>query len=305
LDNNKVEKLKYNKYLQKLRINPQANGTGQYFTTKSHDRLFFYHWSCGKNVQKVVLCIHGMASHGIFFVQVADQLISSNISTYALDLKHHGRSSGKRGDIEDFKELIHQVDEFIKFIKSKQKNIPIFLMGMSLGCTIAINYSVMFPNQLSGLILIAPPVKTHFHITLRDFLESPYYLLAHIFFRGKPVIDLKKRHSLCSRNPWRIKYDQTDKLHLKKITLRYLLQGVEWDIKAHDSANKISCPVLILQGTKDHTVSFEGVREFFNKISYKDKTLIELKGAYHCLLSDPAMSGQRGWETLRNWILSH
>ncbi len=305
MENNEGEKLEINVYLQKMRIKPQVNGTGQYFKTKSGDDLYYYSWSCGKELKKIVLGIHGMASHGIFYIQVADQLIPDNITVYALDLKHHGKSSGKKGDIDNFEEIIDQVGEFILFLKQKHEDIPIFLMGMSLGCTVAINYSVLFPNIINGLILMAPPVKTILHLTFRDFIESPYYLLTYLFFRGKPVIDLTKRHSLCSRNPWRIKYDEIDKLHLKKISLRYLLQGNEWDKKAHDNANKISCPVLILQGTADHTVSYEGVEEFYNKILYDDKKLVELKGAYHCLFSDPAMVEQGGWEELKNWLLSH
>jgi len=47
------------------------------------------------------------------------------------------------------------------------------------------------------------------------------------------------------------------------------------------------------------------VEEFFKKITYPDKKLIELKGAYHCLFSDPAMVEQGGWKALRDWILAH
>ncbi len=305
LEKNEVEELEINEYLQKMRINPQTNGTGQYFKCKSGDHLYYYNWSCGKKARKIVLGIHGMASHGIFYIQVADQLIPNDVTVYALDLKHHGRSSGKKGDIDNFEELIEQIGEFILFLKEKNGSIPIFLMGMSLGCTVAINYSVLFPDVIKGLILMAPPVKTMLHLTLKDFLESPYYLLTYIFFRGNPVIDLTKRHSLCSRNPWRIKYDEIDELHLKKISLRYLLQGNEWDKKAHDNVSRISCPVLILQGTADHTVSYEGVEEFYNKISYHDKKLVELKGAYHCLFSDPAMMEQGGWDEIKKWLASH
>lgn len=300
------EKLEYNEYLQRMRIIPQAkDGIGRYFKCRSGDNLYYQTWNRVTKPQKILIGIHGMASHGIEYVQVADQLAKNNVIIYAPDLKHHGKSSGIKGDIENFEEIIDQVNEFISFLKNKHDNIPIFLMGISLGSTVAINYQIMFPNTLKGLILNSPAVKTKLHLSFSDFVESPLYLLTYLFFRGKPMIDLRKRSARCSRNPWRIKFEENDELHLKKISLRYLLQGNAWDIKAFKGAEKISCPVLILQGTSDSTVTYKGVEEFFNRIPIKDKKLVEFKGAYHCILSDPVMIEQDGWKILRNWILSH
>ena len=62
---------------------------------------------------------------------------------------------------------------------------------------------------------------------------------------------------------------------------------------------------LEFQGMEDNLVPIKGVRSFFEQISIKDKTLIELPEAYHSLFSDPAMNGKDGWEKLRSWISSH
>ncbi len=304
MDKESPETLEYNSYLMEMRVNPQANnGVGQYFTTKSGDKLFYRTWE-SENSKKILLGIHGMAAHGEYYVQVADQLISSNITTYALDLKHHGKSTGKKGDLKDFKILIEQVNEFILFLKEKHENQPIFLMGLSMGGCIGANYGILYPNIINGLILMAPAVKRSYKVSFLDILRVLGLVFSYIFIRGKPVVDIAKRNKgLGTRNPLRTKYDENDEYRIKKVSIRYLLQIGKWVKKAFKNASKISYPVLILQGTKDELVSPAGVKEFFNNLTINDKKFIELEGAYHCLYSDPAMVDLGGWDAIRDWIL--
>lgn len=291
--------------LQKMRSNPIANQvTEDFFSSSSGDRLFFRQWA-PTTPRSIVIAIHGLAAHGEYYVQVADQLISSDVMLYALDLKHHGQSTGKKGDLENFTEVIEQIHEFVLFLKSEHENIPIFLMGLSLGGCISVNYSVKFPNEITGLILMAPAVKSKLKLSFKDIIRFPYYILVYLINKGKPIIDITRRQRVGSRNPFRLRYDETDELRQKRISLRYLLQTRSWIKKAFNTAPNIIHPTLIVQGTEDNLVSREGVKEFFEYLTIPDKTLIELNQAYHCLFSDPAMQEQDGWGKLRAWIRSH
>ncbi|NVM53645.1 MAG: lysophospholipase [Candidatus Helarchaeota archaeon] len=296
--------LKYPEYLQKMRTNPVANqGKGGYFSCQSGDKLYYRVWK-GPEPGKILLCIHGLGMHGEYYIQVADQLIDENLTIYALDLKHHGKSTGKKGDIKDFKELIEQVGEFVSFLKTKHENHPIFLMGLSMGGCLAINYAVMFPETINGIILMAPAC-TNVKISWTIILAMPVLGLIYLVRKGKPIIDITKRQGEYTRNPLRIKYDKNDELQITKLSLRYLFQVNKWIKKANKYATNISSPALIMQGTQDKLIPLEGVREFFNHIPIEDKQLIELDGAYHSLFSDPAMVEEGGWALLKNWILSH
>ncbi len=305
MENSEGEKLELNEYLQKMRTNPVANnGTGQYFTTKSGDKLYNRAW-LSDNTKRIIVGIHGFAAHGEYYVQVADQMISSGISTYSLDLKHHGRSSGARGHVESLQELINQINEFILCLKNIHENVPIFLMGLSMGGCITANYTLMFPGSVSGIILMAPAVKRSLKLTANDILSLPVMAFRYLFQKRKPIVDITKRQGVGTRNPLRSQYDENDEYRMKTVSLNYLLQVNKFVKKAFKGASKIICPVLIMQGTDDQLVSRDGVREFFNNLTVKDKKLIVLDGAYHCLYSDPAMVERGGWEELRNWILSH
>ena len=291
--------------MQKMRTNPVANnGLEEYFNCKSGDELFYRIWE-SENQEKIVIGIHGLGAHSEYFIQVADQLINRGISVYALDLKYHGKSTGKKGDIKNFKELIEQLHEFICFIHNKNEKIPIYLMGISMGGTISINYSVLYPEEINSLILFAPAVKANVKLSFTDILKIPILAILYIFIKGKPIINILERSESITRNPLRVEYDKTDELRLNKISIRYLLQVASWTKKCSKKESEISHPILIIQGTDDKVVSPDSVKDFFEELKIQDKKFIELKDAYHSLFSDKAMIDENGWEMLRDWILNH
>jgi alpha-beta hydrolase superfamily lysophospholipase len=299
-----------NPILQKMRAKPVANnGFGKYFTTKSGDKLYYRVWKSDSQ-NKIVVGIHGMAAHSEYYIQVADQLIDKGISVYALDLKHHGYSVGIKGDLKSFKEIIDHVDQFIDTIikENKENPVPIYLMGISMGGVITINYSVEIQdndeNKIKGLILMAPGVKTKLKLSFTDILKLPFYVLVYLFKPDKLIINIAERSTVGSRNQLRLEYQNKDELRIQSVSLRYLL-GLNSNKKvALKKAKNITHPVIIFQGTEDNLVSYEGVKAFFEEIPIEDKTFVELEGAYHSLYSDPAMI-EEGYEKLRDWLLKH
>ncbi|TFF86751.1 MAG: alpha/beta fold hydrolase [Promethearchaeota archaeon] len=297
-----------NPILQKMRTNPVANnGVGKYFTTRSGDKLYYRVWKSDSQ-NKIVVGIHGMAAHSEYYIQVADQLIDKSISVYALDLKQHGHSVGKKGDLKSFKEIIEHVDQFIDNIIKTNKDTPIYLMGISMGGVIAINYSVEIQDKdddkIKGMILMAPGVKTKLKLSFTDILKLPFYVLVYLVKSDKLIINIVERSAVGSRNPLRLDYQNEDELRIQKVSLRYLLGLNSYKKVALKNAKNIIHPVIIFQGTEDNLVSYEGVKAFFEEIPIEDKTFIELDGAYHSLYSDPAMI-EKGYEKLRNWLLKH
>ncbi len=294
-----------NELMQKLRINPVANnGKGKYFLCESGDKIYCRIWESSSQ-KKILVALHGMGAHSEYYIQVADQLIDKGISVYALDIKNHGHSTGRKGDLKDFKEVLYQIHEIITKIREANKGIPIFLIGQSMGGMLTINYSVLYPEDITGIILMAPAVKSNFNLTASDIAKFPILLFAFIFARGKPVVNIAKRATVTSRNPLRLEYQEKDELRLKELSPRFLIGMAKWLKKAFTNAENITHPTLIMQGTDDQLVSPDGVKEFFEKLTVQDKEFILLDGAYHSLYSDPAMVQQKGWDKLRNWILNH
>lgn len=304
---NDPEELKFtiNPLLEEMRINPIANnGKEGFFECESGDQLYYRTWK-SSNQKKILVALHGMGAHSEYYIIVADQLINEGISIYAPDVKGHGLTPGKKGDLKDFKEVYHQLNEFITKIHEDNPDHPIYLMGLSMGGMITINYSVQYPELIKGIILIAPGVKSTFKMKASDIAIMPLLVISAPFTKGKPIINIAKRGAITSRNPLRLKYQDNDKLRNDKLSPRLLLVTGNNVRRAFKNAANITHPTLIMQGTDDKLVSPEGIHEFFEAITIEDKELYMLEGAYHSLYSDPAMEEQRGWEKLLDWIDKH
>ncbi|MHA1732094.1 MAG: lysophospholipase [Promethearchaeota archaeon] len=293
--------------LEGMRVHPVAPaGGGAFFDCESGDRLFYRCWPAGTGTKKVLVGVHGMVAHCDYYVLVADQVVENGVTTYALDLKHHGHSSGAKGDLESLAEVTSQLHEFVTFVRGEHPGIPVFLMGISMGGMIAVHYAAAHPSELAGVVLVAPAVRTNVKVGLKDIPLALKIGVSFLFRKGKPVVDLSKREEpgAGSRNPKRLEYDAADLLRIKKVSARYLLQVNKGVKGAFERGREIACPVLVFQGTDDKVVARDGVLEFFDQLPMKDKTLVEVDGGYHSLFSDPAML-EVGYPALRDWLEKH
>ncbi len=288
-----------------MRIHPVApQAREDYFQCASGDRLFYRGW-VPANPRKIIVGIHGLGAHSEYYVIVADQVIETGVAVYAPDLKYHGRSTGRKGDMENYDELIAHMHEFISFIHARHPGLPLFLAGMSMGGSLAFSYVLKHPAECQGIIALAPGIAGGAPITAAQILQSPYYLLAHLFAREKPVISIVNQSRRGTSNPLRLQYDIGDPFRQQKVTFRTVLQLRKGMRSAARHPEEVKLPVLIIQGTKDWLVNPASVRAFFTRLGSQDKTLLELDGAYHALITETFMEEKGAWAQLRDWLKIH
>ncbi len=87
-----------------------------------------------------VIIIHGLAEHKGRYEDFIKQLSNNNISVFAVDLRGHGESSGKRGDAKDFFEYLTDLHSFVCYIKEKYPKLKLAIFGHSFGGQIASAY---------------------------------------------------------------------------------------------------------------------------------------------------------------------
>jgi lysophospholipase len=105
-----------------------------------------------------LLLVHGLGEHSARYAPTARALVRQGIDVHALDLVGHGRSPGKRGHVDSFRDLVGQVLAFRNFIRtSPRAGLPLFLFGHSLGGLIALRVAQEHPEEgWRGLALSAP-----------------------------------------------------------------------------------------------------------------------------------------------------
>ena len=304
-----IKNLKIHPLLEQLRDNPIAgNGENNYMKSFDGANIFYRTWNPQHEVEKIVVVSHGMAGHGEFFVLLADKLINQGIKIIAPDYRNHGLSEGKKGDIRSFKTLIKDLHFFLHFIKKKNPNVPIFIFGESMGGVVNINYSKVYHDDflnLSGLILFSPavkpniPKKTWFGIAL----ASLPLLILRALFPSKKIYSTESDKDEGIANPIHQRYDQEEPLHIKKVSIRYILQMFKYMRKTAKIAHLISIPTIIFQGRKDRGISAEAVENFYERLGSKDKEVHLIEEGYHELITDPSF--QDKWDVLYRWLRDH
>lgn len=128
----------------------------EFFLSKDGIRLYFHHWPC-EHPKKVLCIVHGLGEHGSRYEHVARFFNQHDIAVMAMDLRGHGLSQGKRGHAKTHEILMDDLEEFLKTARSEYTEIPMVLMGHSMGGNLVANYVLkMNTNELGGFILSSP-----------------------------------------------------------------------------------------------------------------------------------------------------
>ncbi len=297
--------------LEKLRKDPRAGpGTCGFFTTQDEWPIFYRKWVPPeiKQVQKVVLCIHGFHAHGEKFVLLADQLFNKPCATYAIDLRGHGLSWKKLsdvGDIEDYNLWIKDVLEFLHFLGQQHANAPVIIVAESMGAAISIHVAKYKSPHLKGLILLSPAFKTWRSVEFSLILETlTFGLLGPSNVQDIPV---RSKSHFDTLNEIYKQYEMADPLRLAKATPRYNFQTLKMIHQLHacdlDEFKPHSFyPTLLFYGGADQLVDFEGDQTFIGCIHTKDKALHFIPNAAHELLSDARAIEYGIFEKIIRWI---
>ncbi|GAH99365.1 unnamed protein product, partial [marine sediment metagenome] len=103
-----------------------------FFNTSDEFPLFYRLWHPSRitKPRKIIICIHGLHSHGEKFVFLADTFSQHNWFTYAIDLRGHGLSwdiPDNKGDIPDYEYWIDDLKEFVEYLSKAYSGVPIYI----------------------------------------------------------------------------------------------------------------------------------------------------------------------------------
>lgn len=246
---------------------------------KSFDNTEIYYMKdVPQNAKAIIIIVHGVAEHLGRYEYLKDKFESFGYGVYRFDNRGHGLSGGNRGDMNDFNELIDDTDIIVNIAKKEYPDLPLYMLGHSMGGFITAAYGVKYKNKLRGQILSgAATNKMPFSLTLKS-IKFPYIL------KGKVPNSLSK---LISRDPQVVKKYEEDPLVLKETTLRFNNQfvnkGIPWLVR---NLSSYEYPCLILHGGDDHIVPKECSQKFYDGISSKDKQIKIYEGLYHEIFNE-------------------
>lgn len=248
---------------------------------KSFDSTNLYYMKdIPKTPKAIVVIVHGFGEHLGKYEYVKEKLNEYGYGVYRFDNRGHGRSGGERGYINSFKDFAKDADVFIEFTKSENPNIPIFMLGHSMGGFIAALYGVMFKNRIDGQILSSAGTMEPIQVrgVRGKFFKLVNRILPKLHIKNPLIRDIPKDKEV-------IDAYQGQELDLRSLTLNFGIQfsiyGIGWLRKNYKD---YYYPCLILHGSDDKIMEKEASIQFHSSISSKDKQIKIYDGLRHEML---------------------
>lgn len=246
--------------------------------------LYYQVWKPQTSVG-TILVTHGIAEHSDCYQKFAEDVTAKGWTVFVWDLRGHGRSEGKRGYVNRFKDFVDDLDAAIKFVKTQNyaPEKPLVLFGHSMGGLITskaiIDYSPSNVHTLAlsspalGLSLEVPKVKEKAARWLAEWLPK-ITLYNEINFH-----DLVRDENL-------IREYKTDPLRHDKISPRLFLGMVETMDLVQRGAAEIHLPVILQLAGREKIVSTPASESFFEKLGSKKKEIFIYTESYHEIFND-------------------
>jgi alpha-beta hydrolase superfamily lysophospholipase len=261
--------------------------------------LFYQAWRPPSGKPRAVLInLHGLGDHSGLYPNLAAHFPPRNIALYAFDLRGNGRSPGQRAYLRNWDEYRADLTAFLRLVERREPGLPIFLQGNSLGGLIVLDYALLHPDDLAGVIAVAPPLGK---------LGVPPVLMAlgRIMSRLIPRFSLNVGMDLTglARDPAVIAGVLADPFFHRKGTARLSTEVTAAIQRVQAKAGDLAIPLLLLHGSDDRMVPPDGTRTFFAKVRFPDRELKEYPGAYHGLFAD--LNYQEVLGDVEQWIERH
>lgn len=222
-----------------------------------------------------VLIVHGLCEHQGRYDYPALRLNAQSFNVCRFDHRGHGRSDGRRAHYEAWTDISDDLRTVFDHLRSEDENLPLFILGHSMGGYAAACFATRFPGLAAGFILSGAPTRYNLELVgpLPMDMGSEEYLPFEMSEADVSDPDVARSYA-------------ADPLAETKFTaglMNCLGEGIGY-LKAHPE--RFTDPVLILQGLNDTMVAEQDSRELFTEIAAADKSLRIYAGLMHDLFEE-------------------
>jgi alpha-beta hydrolase superfamily lysophospholipase len=261
--------------------------------------LYYQCWLPDGSPKAVLLVAHGLAEHSGRYKNLVNYFVPKGYAVYALDHRGHGKSEGMRSYVDRFSDYLTDLKTFFDMVHKEHKDAKIFLVGHSLGGTLAVPYAVEHQQELAGVItsgasLVASSTVSPALIAIVGVVSALLpkmgvtVLDASTISRDKAVVDAYVNDPLVFRG---------------KIPARTGAELARMWKTLPEEMSKIKLPVLIMHGSADQLSDPAGSKLLYERAGSKDKTLKLYDGFYHEIFNEP--EHKQVMADVEAWLAKH
>jgi len=194
--------------------------------------------------------LHGIESHGGWFLAAAHGLAAHGCTTYLLDRRGSGLNRGTQpGDAASSAVLLEDVRRFRAHAELRS---PV-LVGLSWGGKLALAAALDQPRGVRAIVLVTPGLVSRLDLGWPEKLG----LLASLAVGGRARVKLPIEPEMFTRTPRYLDFIRSDPDRIERVTARLLLAGRSLDRRISDGLPALAAPVLLLLAGQDRIVDNE------------------------------------------------
>jgi alpha-beta hydrolase superfamily lysophospholipase len=231
--------------------------------------------------QKWLIVTHGLGEHlgrHEFFLK----LFSQNFNIAIYDLRGHGRSGGKRGWVNDFRDFAKDLDVVIKYLQKNFNLSSYMLFGHSMGGLIVSDFmqNVVQEDCYPEKVFLSSPAVGAPGLMGPAFAIAPKILLETL--TKLPTIAVAKVLDLRKLSHDSRVYDSyiKDEFCQLKIHTKLYLEVTKANREVFSRPLRVHCPLYCVIGTEDALVHPGLMIRYFSDVE-KNAQLKVFEGAYH------------------------
>ncbi len=212
-----------------------------------------------------IIAVHGHGDHSGGLVNMCDALVQGGYIVYSADSRGHGRSPGIRGFIRSWDEYKGDLHIFRELVLSENPELPLFIIGHSMGGVISADYVLDQGTGISGLVLVAPAISYEM-TTFENWLIK---LLGKL----RPQLTIQKSGSVegLTQDPDMAAKLQSDPLRHSTVTPGLGLGLSQAIPRILNQAQSFQLPLLLQYGLEDQLTPPAKLQQFLHLVGSQDK----------------------------------
>ena len=240
-------------------------------------------WTPDTDPTGVVLICHGYAEHARRYDHVAQRFGEAGLLTYALDLRGHGRSGGRRVYLKNIGEYTADFHHLVGLATAAHPELKRVVLGHSMGGGVVFTYGVEHPDDYAAMVLSGPAVYA------QDAVSPVMIGVAKVLgslLPGLPVENLPA--DAVSRDPDVVAAYEADPLvHHGKLPagVAKALIGVGETMPQRAAA--LTAPLLVVHGGQDKLIPVAGSQRLVDCVGSADVNLKVYPELYHEVFNEP------------------
>lgn len=288
--------------------------------------IYTYKWESENEPRAIIQIIHGAGEYANRYDTFAKALVQRGFVVYSHDHRGHGRSVGNDevfgyfGEKDGFKLLVKDTYEVTKHIKEEYPNKKLIVLGHSMGSFIARYFSILYSNEIDGLIIVGTGNNSKLELKLGK-LVSNLYIKSGRGLKSNRLLDslIFKMFNLAfilekDINAWLSRDRQSRKefaqdpycgIKFTAYAFRDLFDGVEF-VTEESNVERVrkDLPILMISGEKDpvggNGKMVQKAYQIYKKVGIKNISLKLYKDMRHEILNEVGKQGV--YKDIIGWI---